>query len=218
MRFREPLNDILGRRSKVVLLRHLVLYRRESTGRDLARFTGLDHKTCHDALRDLARHHVVFQRRIGSAWAYSLNSEFPVVREVLEPAFEWERTLPDRLARDVRKFLGRDALSIFLYGSTAKGTDDPNSDVDLLIVTRDRRGIRALDRKLDSDPEWLIDKYRWVPQYLFMDARKFRTQFMNGHYFLKEILRSGRLLDGLQVGELLKHGRPAHRRSRGPKG
>ncbi|HEY3225409.1 MAG TPA: nucleotidyltransferase domain-containing protein, partial [Planctomycetota bacterium] len=173
MRLRQPLNDILGRRSKVILLRYLVLSRRETTGRDLARSTGLDHKTCLQTLKDLDRSDVVRGRRIGNAWVYRLNDEFPIVREVLEPAFAWEHAILNRLARDLRKRLGRDAISIFLFGSVAKGTEQPESDIDLLIVARDRAAIRVLDRRMDAASAWIVQKYSRVPQFMFMEARLF---------------------------------------------
>lgn len=215
MRFREPLNDILGRRSKVVLLRHLVLYRRESTGRDLARETGLDHKTCHEALRDLRRHRVVDLRTIGTATAYSLRADHPIVREVLKPAFEWERNLIDRFARDVRKLLGRDALSIILFGSVAKGTEEPESDVDLLIITRDRAAARALDRKVGPPMVQLANVYGRVPQFIIRDARSFRAGYLRGDPLFSEIVAAGRVLAGLPLREILRHGRTARRRETG---
>jgi len=217
MKLREPFTEIFGRKSKVALLRYLVLYRRETTGRDLARSVGLDHKTCLDALRDLDRNDVVRRRRVGRAWFYALNYDFPIVKEVLEPIFDWERHLIDRLARDLRKALGPDALSIFLFGSTAKGTEEASSDVDLLIVARDRAAIRALDRKSDEATDRLMANYSRFAQPLFMDARTFRTKFMKNDRLLSEILRTGRLLDGLHVQELLKHGRPPNRRPRSPR-
>jgi len=216
VRFHEPFNEIFGRPSKVALLRYLVLYWRETTGRDLARSVGLDHKTCLDALRDLVRNDIIRQRGIGRAWAFSLNHGFPIVKDVLEPLFEWERDILDRLARDLRKALGRDALAIFLYGSTAKGTDKAESDVDLLIVARDRASIRVLEEKSDASSARLMANYSRVPQHLFMDVRTFRAKFMKSDRFLTEILRTGRLLDGLHVQELFKHGRPARRGSKGP--
>jgi len=217
MRFREPFDDLFGRRSNVALLRHLVLYRREATGRELARSVGLDPKTCHDSLRDLERQKVVDRRRIGTAMLYSLRTEQPVVRAVLEPAFEWERTLLDRYARELRELLGPQALSIFLFGSTAKGTEDANSDIDLLVVSRDRTA-EAVDAKSDDAASRLIDVHGRFPQIIVMDARDFTLKFMKGDSFLMEILRTGRLLDGLQVHEILKHGRAKSRRRRGSRG
>jgi len=214
MRMRHPFDVILGRRSKVALLRYLINSRRETTGRDLARSVGLDHKACLESMTDLVRESIVRRRGVGRAWFFQLNFEFPLVREVLIPMFDWERGLPERMARDIRKALGRDALSIFLFGSTAKGTDERESDVDLLIVAKDKAAIRVLREKSHDSWDRLLKNYSRAPQHVFMDAREFTTKYYKNHPFLTEILRTGRHLDGLRVEEILKHGAAPNRRSK----
>jgi len=216
MRMHHPFDVILGRRSKVALLRYLINSRRETTGRDLARSVGLDHKACLASLADLDREGIVRRRGVGRAWFFSLNLDFPMVKEVLIPLFEWERGLPERLARDIRKGFGRDALAVFLFGSTAKGADEPESDVDLLIVAKDRAALRSLrGRTLDS-MERLVGRFGRVPQHFFMHAREFQAKYRMKDRFLMEILRTGRLLDGLRVEEILEHGGPTNRRPKSP--
>jgi len=212
MRMQRPLDDLFGRRSKVALLRYLVLSRRETTGRDLARSVGMDHKSCLQSLKELGREGIVNMRGVGQAWFIRLDPDFPLVRDVLVPLFEWERGLPERLARDIRKSLGRDALSIFLFGSTAKGTDEAASDVDLLIVARDRAAIRLLREKAHDNFDRLIKEYSRVPQHVYMTAREFAAKYYKGDRFLSEILRTGRHLDGLREDEILKHGAAPNRR------
>lgn len=215
MRFRRPLDEILGRKSKVTLLRFMILTGIQGTGRRLAKEVGLDHKTCIDALIDLEASKLVRSRRVGRASFYSLNEGFPILKEVLIPLFNWERDLPERFARDLRQEFGPDALSIFLFGSTAKQTDEARSDIDLLIVGRDRAGLKVLDQKQDEAHTNLLKKYGRVPMWIFMDVKKFRRKFMNGDTFLHEILRTGRRLHGLRVEALLKLGRPKDRQPRG---
>jgi len=212
---RHPFDEIFGRRSKVALLRYLINSRRETTVRDLARSVAMDHKSCLDSLADLSREGVIKRRGVGRAWFIRLNLKFPLVRDVLVPLFEWERSLPERMARDIRKTFGRDALSIFLFGSTAKGTDERESDVDLLIVAKDKAAIRALEGKRHESFDRLIENYSRLPQHVFMDAREFTTKYYQNHPFLTEILRTGRHLDGLRVEEILKRGRAPNRHSKG---
>ncbi len=80
MIFHHALDDVLGQRSKVALLRFLVRNRGEHSGRDLSRLVGLDHKTCHAALRSLSEQGVVTSRRMGTAVAYRLRDDHPVSR------------------------------------------------------------------------------------------------------------------------------------------
>ena len=214
MRMIAPLDEILGRRSKVVILRYLLHSRREATGRDLARSVGLDHKTCREALRDLVRNDVVHRRGVGKAWLYALNADGLLVKEVLAPIFSWERALPERLASDLRRAFGPEALSIFMFGSTARGTDKAESDVDLLVVARSESAIGILkERAVDA---WeRLRPYARPPQPVFMDVEEFTRKYRENHYFLAEIVRSGRHLHGLRIQEILDYGRTKSRRSKG---
>lgn len=215
MRMKHCLDEILGRRSKVALIRYLIHTRRETTGRDLARSVGLDHKACIESMLDLYSEGIVFARGVGRAWFFRLNADFPMVKEVLIPLFEWEDRLYERMAADILKVLGPRALSVFLFGSTAKGTDTVRSDVDLFIVARDKADIPKLEDKGDENLDFLIENYARSPQHIFMDVKTFRTRYLKNDAFLREVVRSGRLLQGLRVEELLEHGRPPHRRPNG---
>ena len=218
MRMKHCLDEILGRRSKVALIRYLVQSRRETTGRDLARSVGLDHKACLASLKELHRERIVFGRVVGRAWFFRLNADFPLVRDVLIPMFDWERGLMERMAADIRKALGPDALSIWLFGSTAKGTDHVRSDVDILVVAPDKSDIPRLEDKSDENADDLIKKYARVPMHIFMDVKEFRSRYLKRDHFLTEVVRPGALLHGLRVEELLKYGRPKDRRRRGSPG
>jgi predicted nucleotidyltransferase len=215
MRMTHCLDEILGRRSKVALMRYLIRSRRETTGRDLARSVGLDHKACIRSLRELDRESIVFGRRVGRAWFFKLNADFPLVKEVLIPMFKWEQGLLERMAADIRRVLGPGALSIFMFGSTAKGTDTMRSDVDLLIVARQKSDIPGLEDRADKNSDDLIKKYSRVPMHIFMDVKEFRARYLKNDFFLNEVVRPGHLLHGLHVEELLRHGRPKDRRPRG---
>src|SRR5207247_4530687 len=139
MRFHHVLDDVLGRRSSVRLLRFLIRAGGEHSGRDLARLVGLDHKTCHDALRELAEQGIIAARRIGTATAYSLKQDHPLVQEILRPAFENEETLIERFVREAQKISGVPVESIIIFGSVARKEEVPRSDVDILVITKDAR-------------------------------------------------------------------------------
>jgi predicted nucleotidyltransferase len=216
MRMKHCLDDILGRRSKVALIRYLIRSRRETTGRSLARSVGLDHKACIRSLMELDRESIVVARGVGRALFFRLNADFPLVKEVLIPLFEWEDRLYERMAADILRVLGPHALSIFLFGSTANGTDTVRSDVDLLIIARDKADIPTLEDKSDENSHELIRNYARVPMHIFLDVKEFRSGYLKGESFIREVMRSGRLLHGLRVEELLQYGRPTRRRSPRP--
>jgi len=90
-----------------------------------------------------------------------------------------ERRVVERLASRLDDVLGNDLRALWLYGSRARGTARPESDVDLLVIAdggRDRHGRTAGDLGEEialsegespfnysvhvHDPEWLQGRRR----------------------------------------------------------
>jgi predicted nucleotidyltransferase len=216
MRFRHVLDDILGRRSNVVLLRFLVRTRGEHSGRDLARLVGLDHKTCHAALRGLTAQGVVDSRRLGTALAYRLRDRHPVVQDILKPAFAREEDLAERFVRDAAKLARTRALSVVLFGSVVRGEEGPESDVDILFVVKDPASRSRAKGALDEVAGELAARYGSVPQFIVEDLASFRCKIGRGDPFLNEVLRSGRVVLGKSLSEILSHGSQKDRHAKRP--
>lgn len=206
MRFDRPLDDLFGQRSKVALLRFLVRMRVEHNGREISRFLGLDPKTCHAALQDLARQGVIQYRKTGTAILYKLNDRHVLVRQVLEPAFEKEAHFLEAYAKELRERARIPLVSVILFGSVARAQEKPKSDVDLIFVTP--KGKAGADRQsaLDHVASELATGYGNPPQVLLFDRREFSRKAKAGDSFVSEILRTGRVLYGRPLSELLKNG------------
>lgn len=204
MRFHHVLDEVLGRRSSVRLLRFLVRSGGEHSGRDLARLVGLDHKTCHQALRDLAEQGVVTARRIGTATAYSLRQDHPLVQDILRPAFENEETLIEGYVREAQKLSGVPVESIIIFGSVARKEEVARSDVDILVITRDAHSKAQAEDAFAAAAGALAARYGSVPQFIVEERRSFRNRVIHGHPLHSNILRDGRLVVGKPIAELLK--------------
>jgi predicted nucleotidyltransferase len=204
MQFRQVLTEILGGRPKVDLLRLLVRTRGEHSGRDLARLLGLNHKTCHAALRSLAAQGVVGSRRLGTAYAYSLRDRHPVVRDILEPAFAREERLAEVYVREAVRKAGPPPLSAVLFGSVARGAERAESDVDVLFVVKDAASKAAKKRALDAAAGELAAIYGSAPQFVVEDLPSFRRKVAAGDPFLSAVLREGRVVLGKPFAELLR--------------
>jgi len=205
MNFSRVLDDLLGQRSKVQLLRFLLRTRGEHTGRSLARELGLDHKTCHAALRGLAQHGVVECRRIGKALVYRLHDGHAIVKEILEPAFLRERALIQDYAGKALRLLGVPTDAVVLFGSVARSEEEFGSDVDLLFLCPDVVTVAAARRNLEATVSRLTREYGSVPQILVLPTRAFRMKVARGVPLYVEILKTGRVLRGKPFSEILMH-------------
>ncbi|MBU1669993.1 MAG: nucleotidyltransferase domain-containing protein [Actinobacteria bacterium] len=148
MRFHEPLNDILGNKVQLKLLRVLVRSKASFTGRELARLIGHSQNQTSIALRELERSGLVTWQSAGRSNLYSIDRDNILVTELLETGFRLEDGLLDRLADIYFDEVGRDLQSVVLFGSMAGGDEQPNSDVDLIIVARDRADLTVVEDRV----------------------------------------------------------------------
>jgi predicted nucleotidyltransferase len=137
MRWHAPIDDVLGSKLKVRILRLLFLTRGLYTGREIAKLARYSPTHTIAALKGLEMNGVVNRRHAGNADLYSLNDRSTLVSGVLSPIFTWEQGLLDQLAKLYRDSLENDLEAIEIFGSVARGEEDTQSDVDLLIVIRD---------------------------------------------------------------------------------
>lgn len=127
------LDPVLGSAAKVRILRALTRSPgRAFTEAELARAVGMSPNTVNLAVRELARTGVVRLLALGRAHEVGLNPDSPLAPAVMD-LFQSEVKAVDLLARAIRRVLGR-GESCVLFGSAARGTMGPASDVDLLVV------------------------------------------------------------------------------------
>lgn len=112
--------------------------------------------------------------------------------------------LTDTERDDVAAFLdqlaqacGDEIARVVLYGSRARGDYDDESDVDLLIVTRDgREAVQTAARRLSRDRFWLVsslvcsaDEYRRMQRYqppLYVELRRDGIELWDPDLALRE--------------------------------
>ena len=137
MRLHDPLDDIFGSKTKVRILRLLFRTRGLFSGREVSRLIGFSPTHTISNLRELEALGLVLEQHAGNTDLYQLDSQNSAVDGVLAPVFSWESNLFDELAQMFVDKLGRELVSLRLFGSVARGDEEPNSDVDVLIILTD---------------------------------------------------------------------------------
>lgn len=148
MRYHEPLDEILGNRVQVKLLRVLVRTKGSFTGRELARLIGYSQNQTRLALGELERNGLVLRQSAGRSYLYSADNENILITDLLEAGFRLEDALLDRLAAVYSDEIGRDLDSVILFGSVARGEEKPESDIDLVVVVKDKADLKAVEDKV----------------------------------------------------------------------
>lgn len=138
MKFHNVLDEILGNRTKVKLLRAFFTYpEKEFTESELQRIAGIPQASVHRNVKSLLVNGLLDRERIGKANLYSLNKEH-ILYPLIKNTFENERNLLSELKKSLKDSI--ESLSgielAVLFGSVVKGTERADSDIDILIVCR----------------------------------------------------------------------------------
>lgn len=207
MRYRHPLDAILGQLSKVRVLRFLVTHEREQGGREIARHVGLSHPIVHRSLRDLAAHGLILSRWAGGTCLYRTNPDHWMVKELLGPLFAKEHGTLRALGAFLLKHLSTPDASLILFGSVGRGEERPDSDLDLLVVLPNRRQRNAVEAKIfEVVPEVTrIFGNRLAP--VVLTRAEFRERFRRRERWIRTVLKDGQLIAGPPLTALVsRHG------------
>jgi predicted nucleotidyltransferase len=151
MRFHDPLDDVLGSRIQVRVLR--VLVRTESrglTGRDLARMCASSVSQTATALRKLEETGLVTRDIAGRSYVWRLAERHTLV-SVLKSLFRDEAGSMGALKSEIRNLIrGLPVRRAVLFGSVARGDEGPTSDVDLMLTVRSRADKQRVEETVSA--------------------------------------------------------------------
>lgn len=159
--FRQPLDEILGTVSSVRTLRELVRHGEPLIPADIARRTEMTSASIGSALDRLDRLGIVEPVGSGARPSYRLRDGHflaePIRRLFRREAARREH-LFDALA-DLAERTEPRPVAVCLYGSVARRSDRPGSDLDLVALVasdRDRPAVESSfsDALLDLEEEW----------------------------------------------------------------
>jgi len=146
MKFHNVLDEIVGNRTKVKLLRAFFTYpEKEFTESELQRIAGIPQASVHRNVKYLLANGLLDRERIGKANLHSLNKEH-ILYPLIKNTFENERNLLSELKKSLKgsiESLSGIELAV-LFGSVVKGTERADSDIDLFIISRaDKSQVEA---------------------------------------------------------------------------
>jgi predicted nucleotidyltransferase len=136
---RSPLDEILGNRTKIKLLRVLVPLSRPVSLREAARLAGMSAAGASRAMEHLTAMGVMERREASGQHLYTVNRE-NYFTGVLSGLFGAEEARQQALFQALRDALVPMAKAAAIFGSRARGDDRPDSDLDLLVVIEDADG------------------------------------------------------------------------------
>ena len=143
MQFHNCLEKILRSKLKVEILRTMYkLGDKKWTIRELANFRNKNHSVINYAIKDLQDMNLIYLEHHGKSNLITLNRK-SILYELLE-IFDDEKELLNELINDIKDLLRNKVDSCILFGSVARKEERPNSDVDLLIITKNKEQVKNL--------------------------------------------------------------------------
>lgn len=204
---RNALDHILGTTAKVRLLRALLPLNTPTSGREAERLAGVSHRSATRALEDLVGLGVLHRTTTPATHLYQVNREHDLV-PLLESLFEGESARLASLREEVGATLTAAALadtviSVVLFGSSARGEAEPQSDLDLLVLTETRSHAQAAGAVLGAVSDRLRSRYGSRASVLVLPIPEARHRLEDGDPLLQDLLRDGRTLFGTPIQEAL---------------
>ncbi len=203
MIFRHPLDDILGKKSKVKALRFLVNFGKEVSIRELANEIGLVPANVSEILKELEKAGVLSSKQIGRSVVFRLNAEQHLVKNLIVPLFRDERKVLEEAMMFISKSVDAKEVSLALFGSVARKEERFGSDFDLLVVVKNKDDVQALENLLlDISPEFSLHFGNHLSPVV-ISRSDFASRYKKGDKLIRNICRDGHVFHGKSFSELL---------------
>ena len=150
MRFHETLEDILGSKIKIRILRLFYRTMGSYTGREIARLINCSQEATRKALNELVNHGLLRRDYVGTSYNYYLNEDHMLVGQVVNKAFLAEQNSIREIASIFKDQLGKEFVRAIIFGSVAKNKERPDSDVDILVVVRDGIDMDSVEDRVNK--------------------------------------------------------------------
>ena len=132
-------SQILSNKAAIAVLKALLRYKgKVFTIRELARTCGFSHPEVSNVVKELEKRAVIKLQPVGRAYQIALNEESYIL-SIVEQLFEAEEKAIEELIKTIRPFFKNKAIiSALIFGSVARGEEKESSDLDLLVITKDK--------------------------------------------------------------------------------
>lgn len=200
-------SDLFSSGRRVDVLRVLWGVKVPLTAADVARRTRMTHPGASAILRTLTGFGLVSSSPAGRGYTYWLNRDSVYVRFMLDPVFDAEHEIPERMLEAIRlDFERRNAVSAVLFGSYARGDQDEESDIDVIVVAPDAETKDRIDNDLDDLYDGFARSFGARLSAIVYDRYEAATLQERAPGLYDSLIRDGIRLFGLDVTEWKAHG------------
>jgi predicted nucleotidyltransferase len=204
----QPLDAVLSSRSKVRLLRALLPLQDGVSAREAARLAGIPSAPALRALADLVALGVLHRTALPSQHLYRINRDNSLVPDGLVPLFHAEQARVTQVFSTLRDAFEQELAdghlrTLAVFGSAARASDHPGSDLDVLAVTREPQHVPAIHEKLVDLAPGLERRFGLDVSPVAMAQHQFQSECSGGDSVMASALHEARVIAGLPLEQLL---------------
>ncbi len=195
------LNQIFTSTSITLVLRELVIRKSGITGREVARLSGITHRSAIKALENLELLNLVKKQVAGRTYYFTINREHYLYKKAVEVIFNAEEQFPQELYSRICSRMGELCESIIVFGSVARKEETAGSDLDLCFVYRNK--LKDIEKEIQNLRYELHTYYGVVLAPLVISSSEFRKKGVKMKPPINNIISDGIVICGKQPGVLL---------------
>jgi predicted nucleotidyltransferase len=185
----------------IAVLRQLELRNAGITGRNIARLSGITHRSALKALDNLETLKLVQKQIAGKSYYFTLNRTHYLYKNVISQVFHAERELKGKLTSKIRNSLGKLSESILIFGSVARNRETYKSDFDLCIIYSKNKG--EIEKRLSSLRDNLYDEFGISLAPFLITLTAFKSKSKNKKPPVNNIIKEGKVIAGKTIGEII---------------
>jgi len=198
MRLLNSIEDVLGQPSRLKILRFLIQSNSEMTGREIAKAIKMSHVNSHVVLKELTNIGILTGRKSGNAMLYKADRKH-VLYPLLKSLFDFENNIFISLSKTIIKSLKTKPFSIILFGSQIKSNARPDSDIDILVVSRHK----ISDNLFENLTNTVLEAFGNQISPIFITKTDFKNKYLSKDPLILEIANAGKVIYGSTISELL---------------
>ena len=194
--------NILGTKNNINVIRFLVRHKDwEFNISELSKDTKINKGALSRIIKKLEKENVIRLNRKGRILLFKINKDNLFIKNVIIPLFEKEEAFfKEYLKNKLTKLKEKDVLSIILYGSYASGEATLTSDIDLMVVVKNK--TNSLINKSNKLKNELLEKDILL-RIDIISLKEFKKLYKLKEPLFKSIEQNHKILHGKKIGELL---------------
>ena len=205
MRPTYTIEDLLGSRSRIAVLRVLQGVSVPLNASQIAARARLSHVAAASVLSDFGSMGVILSSPAGRATVHWLNRENVYVETMLEPLFQAEGDVPENLIDALAWAFQDEAISVVLFGSYARGDQNPGSDVDVALLADGPDKKSALDSSIAAHASEFRSRFGASLSALSYTREEAERLWETSSELAESLHRDGIVVSGLSPWEWCGH-------------